>query len=185
MLSGISITDYRERLSELNDKYDEQQEVAKQAYKDANDYKIAWNWSNQPEHNRIERNRAQAIYRLRRRYDNSFLDDLRNGINGEFNSTGMLNAGPYWENGSSYYVDRAEQVEATGVNLVFGIWDSESGQQLSYRSGIQREFAIRRIIRQCGKWQAIDGDSFRPYIELLYGLVKQFNIVYLNMAVYR
>jgi len=195
MLGSLPLSNYAFDLDALNLRYDAvlQSEAEQKAYyKRYNGYKIAWNFTNRIDeflpifYKRVERNRKQAVYRLTRTYDLSFLDDLRLENYSDFSKVRNLIAGPYWKIGTSFIVDWLDRTEAKGIETVFGIWDSESQVQKTYRDSLQREVHTREIIRQCGAWQREDNDSALPFITFRSGIVKNVaNLVYFNMIVER
>jgi len=194
MIGAIPLSQYATELAFLNDRYDLllSDFSAKEAYKKANNYKIAWNWANArsefyPRYaRRIERNRNQAIYRLTRKYDLSFLLDLAKGVTDDFSAVQTLAFGPYWNIGGSFIVDWVDRTEARGITVVLGTYDAEDETQRTYRDSMRRELAIRELIRRAGKWQKEDGDSGRPTVLFASGIVKNVpDLVYFNVIVER
>jgi len=207
MIGALPFSGYAFDLDELNLRYDavlNSEAEQKAYYKRYNGYKIAWNFTNRIDeflpifYRRVERNRKQAVYRLTRTYDLSFLNDLRIDNYADFSQVRNLISGPYWKIGASFMLDWVDRVEGQGITAVFGIWDSEAAEaeendpanappaQRTYRDSLQREIHVRDMIRQCGKWQRMDGDSAMPFITFRSGIVKNVaNLVYFNMIVNR
>lgn len=190
MIGGISLTDYAFRLDAINIRYDflaKDETELKERYKRSKGYKIAHNWSQvRPRYLAMnERNRKQAIYRLVREYDLSFLQDLAAGNFQLFKSAGTISNGPYWATGGAFYVDWFERTEAAGKTPVLGI-SFDGAMDKVYRDGLQAERAIWKAIRKCGKIQRNypEKQSFLPNIEMIYGGSKDnANLVYLALVI--
>lgn len=179
MIGAIPISQYSFDLSLLNDRYDIllSEPSAKEAYKKHRGYNIAWNWANERDEfypayeSRIERNRRQAIYRLTRRYDNSFLQDLSDGNSTDFSMVRTIMSGPFFVIGASAILNWMDTVEAAGITVVLGTVDSIGGGIRTYRDSLQREKAVRKLIRKGNKWQRDDVSRY-PFVEFVSGAVK-------------
>lgn len=177
-IGALSRSAYNSELRQIQIEYNQRYRKAARAYRERKGYKIAWNFANSPEGERILQLKKRAIYRLNRRYLASFFSDLNEWPGGDpapFDRIFVLENNFFWNVSRRSILERIDLSQAAGITAYMAIYDEDTGLT-PYFDRLQMDLALMRANRRANE-REIRGQLY-PIVELRAGVIQSTDQIF-------